>query len=97
VNTEQAGSDPKKVLQKTCNGLIWVQTLIWSFVLVGASGLSIYAWFENPEPWASIGQIWMVVGGMTVAVFLLSAALTGITVLMEKATRTKCEDSIITS
>jgi len=64
-------------IQKVIKALIWFQTMIWSFVLVGAAGLSLYAWCETPQPWASIGQIWLMVGGLTVAVLAISLLLTG--------------------
>jgi hypothetical protein len=58
--------------------LIWLQTMVWSFILVGAAGLSVYCWFENPEPWTSIGHIWTVAGGLTLAVLVLSLLLNGL-------------------
>ena len=83
------------LVQKICLALIWFQTMVWSFILVGAAGLSVYCWFENPEPWASIGQIWTVAGGLTVAVLLLSLLLTGLAGAARKAERLSARNPML--
>ena len=73
------------LVQKICMALIWLQTMMWSFMLVGAAGLSVYCWFENPEPWAAIGRIWAVAGGLTGAVLVFALLLNGLGSLARKA------------
>ena len=82
------------LVQKICMALVWLQTMVWSFILVGAAGLSVYCWFETPEPWASIGQIWTVAGGLTVAVLVLSLMLTGLAGAARKAERLLARNSM---
>ncbi len=87
MNSDRTGHCISCLLQKVCMALIWLQTMVWSFILVGAAGLSVYCWFENPQPWASIGQIWTVAGGLTVAALVLSLLLTGLANIAHKAQR----------
>ena len=69
-------------LHKALNALIWLQTMIWCFALVGAAGLSTYTYFESPEPWVSIAGIWMKVGALTGAVLLATLFLAGVSRLL---------------
>lgn len=85
MQNKSTGNYLTRALRQILNALIWLQTMLWCFVLVGATGLSVYAFFENPEPWASIGKIWIAVGALTVAVFLLGLVLSGLTTAMNKA------------
>ena len=95
MNSDKTGYCITCLVQKICMALIWFQTMIWSFILVGAAGLSVYCWFENPEPWASIGQIWTVAGGLTMAVLLLSLLLTGLAGAARKVERLSARNSMI--
>jgi hypothetical protein len=95
VNKDKAGRCITCLVQKICMALIWFQTMLWSFILVGAAGLSVYCWFENPEPWASIGQIWTIAGGLTVAGLVLSLLLTGLASVARKVERLSARNSMI--
>lgn len=96
MKSERTGHCISCILQKICMALVWLQTMVWSFMLVGAAGLSIYCWFENPQPWASIGHIWAVAGGLTLALWALSLLLTGLAGVARKAARTAGTGSILT-
>lgn len=87
MNSDTTGKCTSCLVQKVCMALVWLQTMVWSFILVGAAGLSVYCWFENPEPWAYIGRIWTVAGGLTLAVLALSFLLTGLANIARKAQR----------
>lgn len=95
MNNEKTGHCITCFVQKACMALVWFQTMIWSFVLVGAAGLSVYCWFENPEPWASIAQIWAVAGGLTLVTLVLSLLLTGMASVARKVERLSVRNSMI--
>ena len=78
TDSSYATGYPHKVL----NALIWLQTMVWCFALVGAVGLSTYTYFENPEPWVSIAGIWMKVGALSGAVLLATLLLAGFSRLL---------------
>jgi hypothetical protein len=87
MQSDTDGSYATGYLHKALNALIWLQTMIWCFALVGAVGLSTYAYFENPEPWASIAEIWMILGGLTGAVLLATLLLAGCSRLLKTRQR----------
>lgn len=95
MSSDKAGYCITCLVQKTCMALVWFQTMVWSFILVGAAGLSVYCWFENPEPWVSIAQIWAVAGGLTLAVLVLSLLLTGLAGVARKVERLSARNSMI--